>query len=56
MELLLAGKASKEIATTLGVSVRTVEGHRREVLSKTHVSSAAQLVRMVLSVRKGPPS
>jgi FixJ family two-component response regulator len=56
MELLLAGKSSKEIATTLGVSVRTVEGHRREVLSKTHVSSAAQLVRMVLSVRKGPPS
>ena len=54
MELLLAGKSSKEIATALGVSVRTVEGHRREVLSKTHVSSAAQLVRMVLSVRKGP--
>jgi FixJ family two-component response regulator len=55
MELLLAGKASKEIAAALGVSVRTVEGHRREVLSKTHVSSAAQLVRAVLSVRKGSP-
>ncbi len=53
MELLLAGKVSKEIAAALGVSVRTVEGHRREVLSKTHVSSAAQLVRAVLSVRKG---
>jgi FixJ family two-component response regulator len=55
MELLLAGKSSKEIATALGVSVRTVEGHRRVVLSKTHVSSAAQLVRVVLSTRKTGP-
>lgn len=54
MELLVAGKTSKEIATALGRSVRTVEGHRRAVLSKTHVSSAAQLVRTVLSVRKSP--
>jgi two-component system, LuxR family, response regulator FixJ len=52
MELLLAGKASKEIAAALGMSVRTVEGHRREVLSKAHVSSATQLVRAVLTVRK----
>ena len=51
MELLLAGKTSKEIAAALRVSVRTVEGHRRVVLSKTNVSSAAQLVRAVLSVR-----
>ncbi len=55
MELLLAGKTSKEIAAALSVSVRTVEGHRRVVLSKTKVSSAAQLVRVVLSARKGPP-
>ena len=52
MELLLAGKTSKEVATALGVSVRTVEGHRRVVLSNAQVSSAAQLVRAVLSVRK----
>ncbi len=52
MELLLAGKSSKEIAAALGMSVRTVEGHRRRVLSKNHVSSAAQLVRAVLGARK----
>jgi len=51
MELLVAGKTSKEIATALRVSVRTVEGHRRMVLSKTNVSSAAQLVRLVLNAR-----
>ena len=55
MELLIAGKTSKEIAAVLGVSVRTVEGHRRVVLSKTKVSSAAQLVRVVLTVRRSPP-
>ncbi len=51
MELLVAGQTSKEIAAAMHVSVRTVEGHRRVVLSKMHVSSAAQLVRTVLSVR-----
>jgi FixJ family two-component response regulator len=55
MELLLTGKSSKEIASLLNVSVRTVEGHRREVLAKAQVSSAAPLVRAVMSVRKGSP-
>ena len=52
MELLVAGQTSKEIAAALQVSVRTVEGHRRMVFSKMHVSSAAQLVRTVLSARE----
>jgi FixJ family two-component response regulator len=51
MELLLAGKTSKEVASAMNVSVRTVEGHRRMVFSKMNVTSAAQLVRTVLSVR-----
>jgi two-component system response regulator FixJ len=55
MELLIAGKTSKEIAAALRVSVRTVEGHRRMVFSKTNVSSAAQLVRVVLSARGASP-
>jgi two-component system response regulator FixJ len=52
MELLVAGKTSKEIALAMHVSVRTVEGQRRMVLWKMHVSSAAQLVRTVLDVRE----
>jgi len=55
MELLIAGKPSKEIAAALHVSVRTVEGHRRMVLLKVNVSSAAQLVRTVLSGREPVP-
>jgi len=55
MELLIAGNTSKEIATALGVSVRTVEGQRRVVLAKMDAASAAHLVGMVLSVRKADP-
>lgn len=55
MELLIAGKTSKEIASALHVSVRTVEGHRHLVLSKMNVSSAAQLVRTVLGARGAYP-
>ncbi len=53
MELVVAGKSSKEIAAELRLSVRTVEGHRRRVLEKMGVSSAAYLVRTVLSARGG---
>ena len=55
MELLIAGQRSHEIAAALHVSVRTVEGHRRMVLLKANVSSAAQLVRTVLSAREAGP-
>lgn len=55
MELLLRGKTSKEIADTLQRSVRTVEGHRRMVFMKMGVSSAAQLVRVVMNTRQVPP-
>jgi two-component system, LuxR family, response regulator FixJ len=53
MLMLVAGSTSKEVAFDLAISVRTVEGHRRRVLSKLGVTSAAQLVRMVLNAR-GP--
>jgi FixJ family two-component response regulator len=52
MDLLIAGKTSKEAAVAMNVSVRTVEGHRRMVLSKANVSSAARLVRAVLGARE----
>jgi FixJ family two-component response regulator len=55
MESLIAGKTSKEVATALGLSVRTVEGHRHMVFVKMDVSSAAQLVRRVLNAREATP-
>jgi FixJ family two-component response regulator len=54
MDRLLEGEASKDIAASLDMSVRTVEGHRRQILSKMGVSSTAQLLRAVLG-RRGKP-
>ena len=47
MELLAVGNSSKEIAAALDISVRTVESHRRTVLRKMGVASAAQLAHAV---------
>jgi len=47
MDLLALGNSSKEIASTLKISVRTVEGHRRVVLRKMGVASVAHLARAV---------
>jgi two-component system response regulator FixJ len=48
LNLLVSGKTSREIAASLGLSVRTVEGYRARIYLKTEVSSLAQLVRVVL--------
>jgi FixJ family two-component response regulator len=50
MELLAVGNSSKRISTALHVSVRTVEGHRRNVLRKMNVDSAVQLARAIASL------
>jgi two-component system, LuxR family, response regulator FixJ len=47
MDMLALGNSSKEIAATLAISVRTVEGHRRVVLRKMGVPSVAHLARAV---------
>ncbi len=48
MGQLIEGHANRKIADALGLSVRTVEAHRAEVLRKMQVPSAASLVRVVL--------
>ena len=45
MELVTEGKANKVIAMDLGVSQRTVEIHRANVMEKMQVRSLARLVR-----------
>jgi FixJ family two-component response regulator len=42
-QLLVVGRRSKEVAAALGISTRTAEGHRRQILRKMEVSSAVQL-------------
>jgi two-component system response regulator FixJ len=45
---LVAGKANKVIAYDLGISPRTVEIYRANVMAKMQASSLSELVRMVL--------
>jgi two-component system response regulator FixJ len=55
--LVVAGKANKEIAATLGLSPKTVEVHRAHVMSKMAVDSLAELIRVALlagAIRENP--
>ncbi|MDZ4373163.1 MAG: response regulator FixJ [Phenylobacterium sp.] len=45
---VIAGKMNKVIAHELGISPRTVEVYRANVMSKTHASSLSELVRIAL--------
>jgi FixJ family two-component response regulator len=42
---VVVGKPNKEIATELGVALRTIKAHRAEAMKKLHVTSVAGLVR-----------
>lgn len=48
---VVSGKTSKEIAKILGVSPRTVEGHRARLMRKLKVRNATELNAKI----KGPP-
>jgi FixJ family two-component response regulator len=49
MDLILEGHPSKIIANKLGISQRTVEGHRATIMNKTGSKSVAALARFALS-------
>lgn len=48
MDLVITGKANKVIASELGLSPKTVEVHRAQVMRKMRVDSLAELVRVGL--------
>lgn len=51
MEALVDGKANKVIAFDLGISARTVEVYRANVMTKTGARTLSELVRMVMIAR-----
>lgn len=55
LEGLVAGKANKIIAYDLGISPRTVEIYRANVMTKMQAGSLSELVRMALLIRALPP-
>jgi two-component system, NarL family, response regulator NreC len=45
VQLLAEGKSSKEVATILGISTKTVETHRTNLMRKLNCHSVSELVR-----------
>ena len=56
LELLVSGKANKQVAGELGLSVRTVEVHRARVMQKLEVESLASAVHLWLLVSQPKPT
>jgi two-component system response regulator FixJ len=46
LELIVRGLPNKNIATELGISIKTVENHRGSLMAKTGAANVADLVRM----------
>ncbi len=44
LNCIVRGQSNKEIATTLGISIKTVDKHRTSLMQKLHVNSVAQLL------------
>jgi len=49
MGLVVSGHSNKSIAKELGVSIKTVEVHRGNLMSKMEAKSLSELVRLVMS-------
>ncbi len=55
LDMVCQGWASKEIATALNVSARTIDAHRAHIAEKLGTSSVAEFVRLTLA-DPAPPS
>jgi two-component system CheB/CheR fusion protein len=59
MEMVLAGRPSKNIAADLGINQRTVENHRMRIMKRTGSKSLPALAQLALIAASGdaePPT
>ena len=49
LQLIAEGKANKEIASELGISIKTVEKHRQHLMEKLNIHDTAGLTRHAIS-------
>lgn len=52
MELMVDGKINKVIANELGISVRTVEAHRANLMDKLEANSLSDVVRIAITSKQ----
>ena len=55
LQCVAVGQTSKEAADLLGVSNRTVETHRRNMMARLEVKSRAELIQLAVLAGLGPP-
>jgi DNA-binding NarL/FixJ family response regulator len=48
LQLVASGQPNQRIATRLGISVRTVEVHRHNIMDKIGVKNTAQLIKFAV--------
>lgn len=53
VDLVVAGNSSKLIARSLGISPKTVDIHRANIMRKLNVHTVAEMVQLRLSLRDG---
>ena len=51
LQLLAEGKTMKEVAVKLGISTRTTESHKYEIMRQVGVQTTAELIRYAVRIR-----
>jgi FixJ family two-component response regulator len=51
LDQVVSGLLNKEIASELGITIRTVKEHRKRIMEKMEANSLAELVTMIVTAR-----